>query len=84
MRKILCKIWNFVLMLFGDIVDVVLDVIEAVAELAIEIFTLIVDEVTEAVSGTGIGTWLKIGFIGWGIITLLGMVSDSDSNQATT
>lgn len=84
MRKILCKIWNFVLMLFGDIVDVVLDVIEAVAELAIEIFTLIVDEVTEAVSGTGIGTWLKIGFIGWGIITLLGMVSDSDSNQAAT
>lgn len=84
MRKILCKIWNFVLMLFGDIVDVVLDVIEAVAELAIEIFTLIVDEVTEAVSGTSIGTWLKIGFIGWGIITLLGMVSDSDSNQATT
>lgn len=84
MRKILCKIWNFVLMLFGDIVDVVLDVIEAVAELAIEIFTLIVDEVTEAVSGTGIGTWLKIGFIGWGIITLLGMMSDSDSNQAAT
>lgn len=82
MRKILCKIWNFVLMLFGDIVDVVIEAVKAVAELFIDVFRLVVDEVSDVVSSTGVGTWLKMGLIAWGVITLIGLASDDGDHKA--
>lgn len=81
MRKILCKIWNFVLMLFGDIVNVVIEAVKAVAELFIDVFRLVAETVVDIVGSTGIGTWLKMGLIAWGAITLIGLLSDDEDEK---
>lgn len=73
MRKILCKIWNFVLMLFGDVVDAVVDAVGEVADLAIDVISIIGDELVDIVDKTadslGLGNFGKI--IIWGGLAYL-------------
>lgn len=80
MRKLLCKIWNFILGLVTDLVDLVVDTVQKIAKLILDIIVLavdvigdIVDEVGDAVFGEGgfkkaifigLGAWILVAWLG--------------------
>lgn len=80
MRKLLCKIWNFILGLVTDLVDLVVDTVQKIAKLLLDIIILavdvigdIVDEVGDAVFGEGgfkkalfigLGAWILVSWLG--------------------
>lgn len=77
MRKMLCKIWNFILGLVTDIVDLVVDTIQKIAQLVVDIVLLLVEVVDEVVEGVtdglfgegGLKKFLMIGLIGFIVVS---------------
>lgn len=72
MRKVWCKIWNFILMLFQDVVDIVVASAERTVGIFADIVDVIVGGVTDLVDNVSpMNKLLLVGGIGFILYLLL-------------